>query len=202
MKRKRPAPLAGIRRVPVPMNEAMIETRPGMWTGSNVQAAEAAMLSGYLEALPEKLSHVLRDPAALPESRNFAEAALGDLDQAWRFVATLSAPQAGEVWNCMRLVLLAESVAVNELHAHAAQAGGEVILGGKKGADRQHGPVAERAARLETYRDRYAHYAAQFPEANHMKLLSMVAEDFDVHTDTIHRHVPNPKPTKRGRPKK
>ena len=193
--RKRRSPLAGLVRIPVPIKEATIEVAPGKWTGRS----EADLLRGYLEALEGKLNYVRGSRDALPESVDMAEAALGDLAQAQHFVGTLSPSQPDEVWNCMRLVMLAESVATNELHARAAQSGSDQVLGGREGAARRW-PNIE--ARKQFARERYESYRAKSPNASRKKLCFDVGKELGVTPKTIAAWVPNPNRERRGRPKK
>ena len=194
-KRKRTAPLVAVRRVSVPIGEAMQELGPKRWRGRT----EADLLLGYLESLEGKLAHVIGSPDALPESQAVADDALADLEQAERFIATLGPSLAGEVWNCMRLVLLAESVATNELHARAAQAGGGSIRGGKKGAALSR---PDRDGDILRARELYQFHAAGTPEASRKSLCAAVAGELGVKPKTIAAWVPNPRAERRGRPRK
>jgi len=78
-------------------------------------------------------------------------------------------------------------------------AGTKAIEGGIKGQFRR---ASERKAPIERARTRYAFYAAKFPEVTRAKLCEMVGNELKVAATTVATWVPNPKPTRRGRPKK
>lgn len=73
------------------------------------------------------------------------------------------------------------------------------IRGGKKagGALKR-----EREPQRKQYRVRYAHHAGLLPEATRKRLCEIVGEEFEVAWTTIATWVPNPKSTRRGRPRK
>lgn len=82
-------------------------------------------------------------------------------------------------------------------------AGIDASEGGKRGDVKAHGTADEREAEKSKARKLYAREYAKFPEALREHLAKNVeAEMHSVTWRTILRWVPNPKPTKRGRPRK
>jgi hypothetical protein len=75
--------------------------------------------------------------------------------------------------------------------------------GGDRGAERTHGSPAERAAKIERAKELYSRYSKRSRSGlERMPLCELVAKDMGVKPATIARWVPNPNPTRRGRPRK
>jgi len=144
-------------------------------------------LPDYMQAAFDQIGYVLtRGDEALPASRALAEGALHDHAQAQRFIATLSAEQRDEVWNCMRLVLEVEAIAMNELHARAAHLGAGVARGLRKAAQKRNSSEADR----EKWRKRFAELRAQFPEAQKDKVLGpKLADEFGRKWRSMRRYI-------------
>lgn len=64
-----------------------------------------------------------------------------------------------------------------------------VTRGGQKGAARAHGPHAERRAKREAWRVRFAELRAKFPEASKKTLLDMIAADTGEKCRTLRRYI-------------
>jgi hypothetical protein len=75
--------------------------------------------------------------------------------------------------------------------------------GGGRGAVGTHGTLAERAAKIERAKELYSRYSSRSRSGlERMPLCALVGKEMGYKPATIAKWVPNPNPTRRGRPRK